>query len=125
MSRLAGAEGVILHTRVSSGYGTPWRQVEALLLLAASRTPGLRADPPPFVLKTALSDFYVEYELNAHLGAPELFVQARSALHERIVDAFNEHGVPMLSPHYVGIRPCPRSCRASAGGAHPWRGRIR
>ena len=30
-----------------------------------------------------------------------------SALHRHIVDAFNEHGVQILSPHYVADPPAP------------------
>ena len=45
------------------GYDTPWRQVDAMLVEAAQRTPGVLADPPPQVFQTALSDFYPEYRL--------------------------------------------------------------
>ena len=40
-SSLAQTEKLILHTNVGIGYETPWRQVEAMLLEAAARTPGL------------------------------------------------------------------------------------
>jgi len=40
-SALARSRGLILHTTVGIGYETPWRQVEAMLLLAAERTPGI------------------------------------------------------------------------------------
>ena len=33
-----------------------------MLLMAAGRTPGLMASPPPFVLQTSLGDFAVTYE---------------------------------------------------------------
>lgn len=46
-SSLAAKHGLILHTTVSIGYENPWRQVEALLLLAAERTPGLLKEPGP------------------------------------------------------------------------------
>jgi small-conductance mechanosensitive channel len=94
--------GALLHTSVTIGYDAPWRQVHALLLLAAGRTPGLRDEPRPFVLQTALSDFYVEYELNAYLERPEERVAVRSRLHAEIQDAFNEHGVQIMSPHFEG-----------------------
>lgn len=107
-SRLAADEGgVLLHTSVTIGYDTPWRQVEALLLLAARRTQGLRADPPPFVLQTALSDFYVEYQLNAVMDEPARRAAVLSALHAAIIDAFNEHGVQITSPHYEADPPAP------------------
>jgi small-conductance mechanosensitive channel len=100
-SRQAGMEGVILHTTVTIGYSTPWRQVYGMLLMAADRTSGLRKEPKPFVLQTSLSDFYVEYQLNACLEQPEARVPTLAALHANIQDAFNEHGVQIMSPHYV------------------------
>ena len=99
-SRLAGAEGVILYTTITIGYDAPWRQVHAMLIEAARRTPGLRSEPPPFVGQTALSDFYVEYQLNAHLERPEERIRTLAALHANIQDVFNEHGVQIMSPHY-------------------------
>jgi len=47
-STLAQKEGLILHTTVGIGYETSWRQVEAMLLRAAERTPGLLREPKPF-----------------------------------------------------------------------------
>jgi small-conductance mechanosensitive channel len=100
-SRLAAeGTGVILYTSVTIGYDTPWRQVHALLVMAADRTPGLRREPRPFVRQTALSDFYVEYQLNAHIERPEERLNVLAALHENIQDCFNEYGVQITSPHY-------------------------
>ena len=88
-------------TTLTIGYDTPWRQVEALLLLAAAdRTPGLRKSPRPVVLQRALTDFYVEYELCVYLERPELRVVTLTALHANIQDCFNEYGVQIMSPHY-------------------------
>ncbi len=67
-SSYAATDGLVLHTTVGIGYEVPWRQVEAMLLLAASRTPGLRTTPPPFVLQTSLADFAINYELNVYCG---------------------------------------------------------
>ena len=99
-SRLAGTEGVILYTTITIGYDAPWRQIHAMLIEAARRTPGLHAEPPPFVNQTALSDFYVEYQLNAHLERPEKRIRVLADLHANIQDVFNEHGVQIMSPHY-------------------------
>lgn len=101
-SRLAMERGVVLYTSVTIGYDVPWRQVHAMLLAAAERTSGLRADPPPFVLQTALSDWYVEYQLNARLGEPHRRMRVLSELHANIQDVFYENGVEILSPHYEG-----------------------
>jgi len=100
-SRLAGSGGAILSTKVTIGYDTPWRQVQGLLLLAADRTPSVRKDPKPFVLQTALSDFYVEYELRVYLNGPENRFTILSDLHAQILDAFNEFGVQIMSPHFM------------------------
>ena len=107
------AEGVFAGTTVTIGYDTPWRQVEALLLLAASRTPGLREDRPPFVLQTSLADFYVEYRLVVCVAEPTTRMRTLATLHAQIQDAFNEHGVQIMSPHYEqdpeGAKVVPRA----------------
>jgi small-conductance mechanosensitive channel len=101
-SRGKGPAGPLLATRVTIGYDTPWRQVEGLLLLAAERTGGLKREPSPFVRHWSLSDFYVEYELNAHIQQPTDRIAVLTALHANVQDAFNEHGVQIMSPHYRG-----------------------
>jgi small-conductance mechanosensitive channel len=101
-SSLARKGGLILHTSVTIGYDAPWRQVHAMLLLAAERTEGLLGEPKPFVFQTALNDFYVSYELNVYTNRPLEMVQIYSDLHRNIQDAFNEHGVQIMSPHYLG-----------------------
>ena len=60
-SSYAPGKGLILHTTVTIGYDTPWRQVHALLLMGAERTPGILREPPPFILEKSLDDFYVTY----------------------------------------------------------------
>jgi small-conductance mechanosensitive channel len=97
-----GAEGsgIIVQTAITIGYGAPWRQVEALLLEAASKTPGLERELAPFVRQRALADFYVEYVLNAFVREPQTRIAVLSALHAQIQDAFNAAGVQIMSPHY-------------------------
>jgi small-conductance mechanosensitive channel len=99
-STLAGDAGLILHTNVGIGYETPWRQVEAILIEAARRTPGLRTDPEPFVLQRKLGDFAVDYELNAYTDDPARMLRLYSALHRNILDAFNEYGIQIMTPAY-------------------------
>ena len=100
-SSLAEKQGLILHTTVGIGYETPWRQVEALLLIAAERTPGLLKDPPAFVLHRKLGDFAVEYEINAHCREPQAMIAVYTALHRNILDLFNQYGVQIMTPAYV------------------------
>lgn len=100
-SRYPDGDFPSLSTCVTIGYDTPWRQVHALLLLAAERTAEIRRDPAPFVLQRALSDFYVEYELRCRIERPEERFRVLSALHGAIQDCFNEHGVQIMSPHFI------------------------
>ena len=101
-SRLAREKKGLLYTTVTIGYDTPWRQVHAMLILAADRTEGLFREPRPFVLQTGLADFYVEYQLNAFIRNPEERIPVLAALHASIQDVFNEFGVQIMSPHYLG-----------------------
>jgi small-conductance mechanosensitive channel len=97
---LSRPKGLIIHTTVTIGYDSPWRQVHALLIKAAQRTPGLKKKPGPFILQTSLDDYYVSYELNAYTNAPQNMQQIYSDLHTNIQDAFNEYGVQIMSPSY-------------------------
>jgi small-conductance mechanosensitive channel len=74
-----------------------------MLLEAARRTAGVLADPAPRVFQTALSDFYPEYCLVAQAAPTGDAPRARvlSNLHASIQDVFNEHGVQIMSPHYM------------------------
>jgi small-conductance mechanosensitive channel len=60
------------------------------------------------VLQTALSDFYVEYELNARTRTANSKAQIYSRLHENIQDEFNRAGVQIMSPHYEADPPHPK-----------------
>ena len=99
-SRLAREHGAMISTTVTIGYDAPWRQVHELLLRAADRTKDVKKTPAPFVYQRSLSDFYVEYELRAHIENPQERLPILSALHAEIQDAFNEAGVQIMSPHF-------------------------
>ena len=99
-SKLAGTHGTLLTSKVTIGYDAPWRQVHALLIAAAQKTPNVRADPAPYVYQRALSDFYVEYELFVHIDQAADRVPILSALHASIQDEFNENAVQIMSPHF-------------------------
>jgi small-conductance mechanosensitive channel len=101
-SSLAHERGLILHTTVGIGYETPWRQVEAMLIEAAGRTPGLMREPPPFVLQKSLGDFCVTYEVNVYCDTPQRMAALYTELHRNILDVFNEYGVQIMTPAYEG-----------------------
>lgn len=93
--------GVNLTTSVTIGYDTPWRQVHALLELAARRTPGIVQQIAPVVRKLGLLDWYTSYELQVRLLPTTKLPDGRNALHSSIIDVFNEFGVQIMSPNFV------------------------
>jgi small-conductance mechanosensitive channel len=96
--------GLILHTSVTIGYDTPWRQIHELLIKAALATNMIEKDPAPFVFQEALNDFYVCYQINAYTRVPKQQHIIYSLLHQNIQDTFNEAGVEIMSPHYSNLR---------------------
>lgn len=100
-TRLGYPDGMSISAHVTIGYDAPWRQVEALLVLAADRTPNIRKEPKPYVRQRQLSDFYVDYLLVARIRNEKLRLETLSNLHAQIQDAFNEYGVQIMSPHFM------------------------
>jgi len=103
-TREAKNAGVIFHTLVTIGYDAPWKTVHQLLIGAAVATEHVLRHPEPFVLQTALNDFYVSYELNAYTDTPRQMQFIYSQLHQNIQDLFNEAGVEICSPHFSSLR---------------------
>jgi len=79
-SRLRSTGGGQLTTDVTIGYDAPWRQVHAMLLRAADKTPGLLRDPAPTVWQIGLEDFYVRYRLIVAVDVPEQRIPVASVL---------------------------------------------
>ncbi len=104
--RLKGGASLI-STKVTIGYDTPWRQVHAMLTMAADKIPQIAKQPAPYVYQRALTDFYVEYELFAVVTRPVDRVPALSGLHGAIQDVFNEYGVQIMSPQFYEPPPQP------------------
>lgn len=109
-SRAVRGHGYIVDTTLTIGYDTPWRQVEAMLIEAARRTQDVLESPAPRVFQTSLSDFYPEYRLVCQATAvePRSRAQVLASLHANIQDVFNEHGVQIMSPHYLGDPASPK-----------------
>jgi small-conductance mechanosensitive channel len=95
------AEGLLITSTVGIGYETPWRQVEGMLLLAASRTADASKEPAPFVLVRSLNTFDVTYDVYIHLAPGASVFQASNDLNRNVLDAFNEFGVQIMTPAYV------------------------
>jgi small-conductance mechanosensitive channel len=100
----APEKGLILHTSVTIGYDSPWRQVHQLLIDAALATPMIDHEPKPYVYQTGLDDYYVSYRINAFTREPNKQAAIYSELHANIQDKFNEAGVEIMSPHYKSLR---------------------
>ena len=107
-SAKAKGSGVIIHTIVGIGYETPWRQVDAMLKLAANRTKGILKNPPPFVLKKSLADYAINYEINGYCKDVDNINAIYSALHQNILDVFNENDVQIMTPSYVADTDIPK-----------------
>jgi small-conductance mechanosensitive channel len=122
-STLAREGRLILHTTVGIGYETPWRQVEAMLLLAADRTEGLLKEPKPFVLQKQLGSFDVSYEINVYCDDAQAMNRLYTQLHRNILDQFNEYGVQIMTPAYEGdpedVKVVPRDQWYAAPAAAP------
>ena len=99
--------GLIINSEVTIGYDVNWRTVHRLLKNAAVKTPLVKEDPPPFVLQTALDDFYVRYQINAYTMSPEAQAAIYSDLHALIQDEFAKEGIEIMSPHYQANREGP------------------
>lgn len=108
LSALTQGRGLNLTVGVTVGYDTPWRQVQALLELAAHRASVVDRAQPIKVRQLGLMDWYIAYELQVTLLADlqrqfpgEPLAVARTELHSQIQDVFNEFGVQIMSPNFV------------------------
>ncbi len=95
---------LLLHTTVTLGYDIPWRKIHQVLVEAALATQGIVPEPKPFVLQTALNDFYVSYELNAYTDLSVKLFLVYSELHQNIQDYCNQNDIEILSPGYTALR---------------------
>ena len=96
--------GIIVHTKVTIGYDVPWQKIKEIMESAALATPGIKHKPHPFMMITALDDFYVEYEINAYTDDAVRLTAIYSALHANLLNRFFEEGVEIMSPHIYARR---------------------
>lgn len=97
-------QGLILHTNVTIGYDSPWRQIHELLIKAALATDLVEKEPLPFVYQVSLDDYYVSYQINAYTKVANKQSYIYSELHKNIQDFFNAAGVEIMSPQYSNLR---------------------
>lgn len=96
--------GIIVHTKVTIGYDVPWQLIKHIMESAAADTPGIKKTPKPFMMTTALDDFYVEYEINAYTSDSKNLPRIYSELHQNLLQRFFEAGVEIMSPHIYARR---------------------
>lgn len=96
--------GLIVHTKVTIGYDVPWQKVKEIMEGAAADTKGILKNPKPFMMTTALDDFYVEYEINAFTHDAVGLSRIYSDLHQNLLHRFFEGGVEIMSPHIIARR---------------------
>jgi small-conductance mechanosensitive channel len=93
-------EGLILHADITMGYAVPWPQVHDILITAALKTSRTEKNPKPFVLQTALSDFYANYQINVYTKDVDHVPSIYSELYQNLQDGFKAAGIDMTAPHY-------------------------
>ena len=97
-------KGSVVHSVFTFTYHVPRETVEAYLLEGAARTELIEKSPKPFVLYTALEDFYTRYEINGYTKATDKLFIVYSELHKNIVDVFHEHNLDPTSSHFIKVQ---------------------
>jgi small-conductance mechanosensitive channel len=93
-------EGLILHTNITMGYAVPWPTVHEILIAAALKTNFVLDTPRPFVLQTALDDFYARYQINAYTKKVDMAPAIYSELYQNLQDGFKAAGIDLTAPSY-------------------------
>jgi small-conductance mechanosensitive channel len=97
------AEGLILNTEITFGYATPWQTIHEILINAALITSHVQKSPKPFVLQTAMDDFYARYQINCYTKAVDKVPAIYAQLYENIQNGFHDAGIDMTAAHYEVI----------------------
>lgn len=96
-------QGSVVHSAFTFTYKVPRQTIEAYLLEGAERCQLLLKEPRPFVLVTALEDFYTRYEINGYTTHTDRLFEVYSELHKNIIDVFSEHDLDPTSSHFVKV----------------------
>jgi small-conductance mechanosensitive channel len=99
-SSVEDEEGLIIHADVTMGYSVPWPRVHEILIEAALKTTGIEKSPKPFVLQTALDDFYAKYQINAYTKDVNKVPRIYSELYQNLQDGFSAAGIDLTAPTY-------------------------
>jgi small-conductance mechanosensitive channel len=100
--------GLLVHSTVGIGYEEPQEKVEKMLIEAVRRTKILKKSPAPFVLRTALADYAVNYQVNAYAKHGLHLPKVLSDLRTNILDVFNENHIQIMTPSYIADPEIPK-----------------
>lgn len=119
-SKYAVTTGVQAHAEVTVGYDVAYDRVERALLAAAADTPGILAEPPPYVLQPELHDYYVRYEICAYTKRPTELHLIETNLRRKMQVHLFADGVEICSPAFLALRDgnaaqLPAAVRAALG----------
>ncbi|MDR1277822.1 MAG: mechanosensitive ion channel family protein [Treponema sp.] len=93
-------EGLVLYAGITFGYATPWQTIHEILINAALATSHVLKKPQPFVLQTAMDDFYARYQINCYTKEVDLVPRIYSELYQNIQNGFHAAGLDMTAPEY-------------------------
>ncbi|MDR1178274.1 MAG: mechanosensitive ion channel family protein, partial [Spirochaetaceae bacterium] len=93
-------EGLIVHAEMTMGYAVPWPKVHELLIASALKTSHIQKTPKPYVLQTALDDYYCRYQINVYTKDVDMIPRIYSELCQNIQDHFREAGISLTAPGY-------------------------
>jgi small-conductance mechanosensitive channel len=93
-------EGLVLHADITFGYNTPWQLVHEVLIEGALTIVDVQKTPKPYVLQTAMDDFYCHYQINFYTKNVERVPRIYSELFENIQNGFHQRGIDMTAAHY-------------------------
>lgn len=95
--------GTIISTELSLGYDISHLVIEDLLKQAAKRA----ELEDSFVLLISLDDFSIVYRVSGFLSEVKNIITAKSNLKKCVLDVLHEHGVEIVSPHFMNQRQMP------------------
>jgi small-conductance mechanosensitive channel len=93
-------DGLVIHSDITMGYAVPWTTVHEILITAALKTTHVLDTPKPFVLQTALDDFYARYQINAYTKEVDRVPAIYSELYQNLQDGFAAANIDLTAPSY-------------------------
>ncbi len=97
-------ERLIIRIPLGLGYDIDVETVDKLLLSSCDNAQGVLSEPKSFVLVKELSDYCIQYELNAYIDDAKNLLISKSELQRNILKNFKDAGAEILSPAHIAVR---------------------